>query len=211
MSLSRVLQPSSLLLLVSALSLVGSNLLAQEQTKTASASEMFMNGTIGFGIPYGGLGASFELGAGHFSSFAGLGYAPRRTIDTVVINATFNYLLGFRYYFDVNSDFIYPRIGLSFGWITNYYSERIGSESYKQKVEGLSLQVGTQFYSAEGFVLNLDLAMSSRHVILQEDMHPHFYTFYLRPAIGVGFDINSIGNRKKKSRTIKNERIDPLK
>lgn len=183
---------------------------AQDIEKQATSPELFSNINVGFGLPYGGIGLNAELGAGHFSSFAGFGFAPKRSIDTLTIKPTLNYLLGFRYYFDVKSNIIYPRIGAAFGWVTNYYNSKIGNESYSQKVNGLSIQVGTQFYSTEGVVLSIDLVMSSKYLIVSADSHPHFYSFYIRPAIGVGIDISGIKKKKKKAKTIKNDRIDPL-
>jgi len=185
-------------------------LFAQEQKASWSSSELFSNLNVGIGSPYGGLGLNAELGAGHFSSFLGLGYAPRRRLDTITIDPTFNYLLGFRYYFNVNSNVLYPRLGVSLGWVTNYYNERIGGDSYKQRVEGMSIQAGTQIVSADGFILSLDLSMSSRYVILNEDEHPYFYDFYIRPTLGVGLDIGRLGLKRNKRKTIKNDRIDPL-
>lgn len=184
-------------------------LAAQQDLEDKSIS--FMNLNAGFGIPYGGLGGNFELGIGHFSTFCGLGYAWERSIDSITIDPTVNYLLGFRYYFDVNSTIVFPRVGLSFGWVTNYYNENIGSQPYRQKAEGLSLHTGLQVYSTEGIVVNLDLVMSSKYVILNAEEHPHFYPFYIRPAIGIGIDLNSISfQRREKKKTIKNKEIDPL-
>jgi len=160
-------------------------------------------------MPYGGLGGNFELGAGHFSGFGAFGYAPKTSDGTAIIKASYNYQAGIRYYFDVGSNILFPRVGLGFGWITNYYDQRITLANYDQSVEGISLTTGIQVYSFEGFVFNFDLAMSSKLVITNPKTHPFFYGFYIRPCVGIGYDITRLFSRKR-SDTLKNKEINPF-
>lgn len=172
--------------------------------------KLYANVNAGFGMLYGGLGGNAELGTGHFSAFGALGYAPLRVLDTIRINPTVNYQFGLRYYFNVGSDVIFPRVGLGYGWITNYYNELIGNAPYKQKVQGLSLHLGTQFYSPEGIVVNFDIAAGSKYGIVNANEHPHFFGLYVRPSIGLGIDLTQFFSDRKKSEHIRNKVIDPL-
>lgn len=180
------------------------------QSENQAEPSYFLNAGLGFGMIYGGLGGSVEVGKGHFSTFGSYGYATKRIVDTTTIDPTWNYMLGLRYYINANSDVLFPRVGLGYGWITNYYSDKIGNAAYKQKVEGLSLHLGVQFYTPDGIVFNFDLGMASNIAITQASQHPNFYNFYLRPMVGIGFDLMNIFGEGDKSRKIKNKAIKPL-
>ncbi|MEZ4721314.1 MAG: hypothetical protein R2813_05485 [Flavobacteriales bacterium] len=182
---------------------------AQTTNSTKQNLDYFIAPALGFGMIYGGLGGTAELGYGHFSVYGSLGYAPRNSDNPVVIKNTINVQGGGRYYFDVGSDLIFPRIGFGYGWITNYYDERIGTAVYDQSVDGLSIHTGLQIYSEEGVIFNFDIAMSSNLVINNPSTHPYFFAFYIRPCIGVGYDVSRAFNRKK-SRRIQNKEINPF-
>lgn len=164
----------------------------------------------GFGLLYGGFGGSIEGGMGHFAGFGSLGYATKRSIDTLTIAPSVNYHLGVRYYFNVGNEVFFPRVGLGFGWISNYYTEAIASSEYDQNVKGLSLHLGAQFYTFEGLVFNFDVAMSSKFVITAPESHPHFFPFYIRPCIGIGYDLSNLFGEENGSKRIKNKEIDPF-
>jgi hypothetical protein len=115
-----------------------------------------------------------------------------------------------RYYIDAGSDLLFPRVGIGYGWITNYHSDAIGHLNYEQTVYGLSLHLGVQFYTPEGFVFNFDLGMGSRYTITQVDMHPHFYEFYIRPNIGIGYDLTKLITGRNKVERIRNQEINPF-
>ncbi len=172
-------------------------------------SNIYANANIGFGLLYGGYGLHAEIGKKHFGCFASFGYATERQIDNITIKPSINYHAGLRYYFDVNSDVVFPRVGLGFGWITNYYNEKIGNQPYDQSAYGLSAQVGAQFYAASGIVVNFDIAMSSNTVILSPQTHPHFFRFYARPCIGIGYDLQRLFE-KKKPKSVQNKEINPF-
>jgi hypothetical protein len=152
-------------------------------------SSFFANANGGFGMLYGGFGGNIEAGIGHFSGFVSVGYATARIYDTVTIQPSLNYQFGLRYYFDVGSDVLFPRVGIGYGWVTNYYDERLAGLDYDQHVEGISLHIGVQFYSMEGVVFNFDVGMSSKYAISQGDQHPFFYPLYVRPNVGIGYDL----------------------
>ena len=181
--------------------------IGQDGPKTSPS--YFSNASLGFGMIYGGLGGNAELGIRHLSAFGSFGYAPKSYGAPIPIQASYNYLLGFRYHFNVGSEMIFPHAGLGFGWITNYYDQRIGLMKYDQNVYGLSLHTGVQIYSEEGFVFNFDIAMSSSAVIANPNTHPYFYVFYIRPCVGVGYDLARVFN-KENGQTIKNRKINPF-
>lgn len=164
----------------------------------------------GFGMLYGGLGGNLEVGIGHFAGHVSLGHATKRVVDQVTISPTTNWGVGLRYYFDLMNDNIFPRIGLGYGWITNYYNESIGAQPYDQSAFGLLLHLGIQFYSAEGFVFSFDAGLGSRYTITNIVNHPHFYTIYVRPNVGIGYDLSRIWKKSSKSKTIKNKTINPF-
>ena len=169
----------------------------------------FSNASLGFGMIYGGLGANAEFGIKHLSAFGSFGYAPKSYGTAIPIQATYNYLLGFRYHLDAGSEMIFPHAGIGYGWVTNYYDQRISLIKYDQNVYGLSLHTGVQIYSEEGFVFNFDLAMSSSAVIANPDKHPYFFAFYIRPCVGIGYDLARVFD-KEKGQTIKNRKINPF-
>ncbi len=171
---------------------------------------VYSNINAGFGSIYGGLGGNLEVGIGHFSAYASTGYATRRVVDNIRIEPSVNWGVGLRYYFNLNNEVLYPRIGIGYGWITNYYNEAIGNQAYEQSVYGLLTHVGLQFYSTEGLVFNFDLGMGSKYTITNTADHPFFYTFYIRPNVGIGFDLTRIWNKSKEGKTIKNKEINPF-
>ena len=173
-----------------------------------SPAQYFASLSAGFGMMYGWLGANLEVGAGHISGFGGFGYAPETNDGNANIPSSFNYQIGLRYSFDVGSKFIYPRVGLGFGWVTNYYDERIKNKPYDHSVEGATLHAGIQVYSGEGFVFSFDAGMGSNLIITNQNSHPHFYPFYIRPCIGIGYDVSRLFDRK--NRKIKNDEINPF-
>lgn len=175
----------------------------------ATAKPFFANVNAGFGMFYGGLGGNLEFGYSHFSLFGAYGYAPEAVEGTIVIESTLNYQFGARYYLDVGSEFFFPRIGLGMGWVTNYYDERIGTAPYDQHVEGLTLHLGMQIYSSEGVVFNFDAGMGSNAAIIRSSSHPHFYAFYIRPCIGIGYDLTRLFE-KGGTRRVKNKEINPF-
>lgn len=182
---------------------------SQSTNETEATSLYFSNVSAGFGMLYGGLGGNFEIGVRHFSGFGAFGYAPKTTDGNAVIKPSYNFQAGLRYYLNVGSDIIFPRIGLGFGWITNYYDQRITLVKYDQNVQGLSVSTGLQVYSFEGFVFSFDLAMSSNLIITKPQTHPFFYGFYIRPCIGIGYDLTRIFGSQR-SGTIKNKEINPF-
>ena len=171
-------------------------------------AQYFASLSAGFGMMYGGLGANLEVGAGHFSGYGGFGYAPETNDGNVNIPSSINYQIGLRYSFDIGNQFIYPRIGVGFGWVTNYYDQRIKNKSYDHSVEGATVHAGIQVYSGEGFVFSFDAGMGSKLAITNQNMHPHFYPFYIRPCIGVGYDVSRLFNQKTKK--FKNDEINPF-
>jgi hypothetical protein len=171
---------------------------------------LFMNLNGGFGMLYGGFGGKYEGGIGHVAGFGALGYATERLIDTTRIAPSVNYHFGIRYYFNVGSDAFFPRIGLGYGWVTNYYSEKIGNQPYEQHVKGLSLHLGAQFYSPDGIVFNFDLGMASKYTILNSSSHPYFFPFYIRPNVGIGYDLTRLLGRGERQHNVKNRTIDPF-
>jgi len=159
---------------------------------------------------YGGLGANGEVGQGHMSGYGAFGYAPASTKDASTIHASLNYQFGLRYYLNVGSNVVFPRAGLGFGWVTNYYDSRIGSKTYSQHVNGLTVHLGTQVYSEEGLVFNFDLGLGSKYLILNPSSHPHFRTVYVGPNVGIGYDLTRLFSGGTKSRRIKNNEINPF-
>lgn len=184
-------------------------------TKSQSSNEesvpaAFGNANVGFGMLYGGLGINAEAGYLHYSSYACLGYAPTSTRDNNTINSSFNYQLGLRYYINVGSQVLFPRVGFGVGWVTNYYDSRIGTKPYNEHVNGLTLHLGAQVYSEEGFVFNFDLGLGSKYIIFNASSHPYFRTVYLGPNIGIGYDLSRLFNKEAKTRRIKNREINPF-
>jgi len=195
--------------LIALIGVLASGPLLSQSTNAGSSPSAYASISGGFGIIYGGFGGNAEFGYGHFAFNASTGYTTRRVVDNITIAPSVNWGLGLRYYFNVNSTAVYPRLGVGYGWITNYYNEAIGTASYDQSVYGLMLHAGTQVYSNEGIIFSFDLGMASKHAIARPFAHPHFYTFYLRPMIGVGFDLSRFWNKEDDSR-IKNRSIDPF-
>ena len=183
------------------------NIKGQEQVKESAP---FVNISGGFGNIYGGYGTNAELGSGHFALYGTFGYANERVIDTIRLNSTFNYQLGLRYYFNVGSEVLFPRIGFGYGWVTNYYNEQIGNVKYDQTVFGINMHVGTQVYSAEGFIFSFDINVASKYTISNENRHPFFYSLYVRPNIGIGYDLTRLFSQSKHKRHIKNKAINPF-
>lgn len=181
----------------------------QTSDESSSSPSFFTNINGGFGLLYGGFGANLEGGIGHFAGFGALGYAPARVVDTTTIASSVNYHAGIRYYFDVGSNSIFPRVGLGYGWIANYISEG-SSPSMDQNVHGLSLHLGTQFYTLEGVVFNFDVTFSSRYVITSMDRHPDFFGLYVRPCIGIGYDLTRLFSGDEDEGKIRNREIDPF-
>ena len=194
-------------LLILSFIILTSSLRAQEQT---SESVRFINASGGFGNIYGGFGANLEAGSGHLAAFGTAGYATARVIDTLLLNATTNFQIGLRYYFNVGSEVLFPRIGIGYGWVTNYYNAKIGNSSYDQTVHGINAHVGTQVYSPEGFIFSLDLNFASKYAISMGNNHPHFFTLYVRPNIGIGYDLTRLFGRSKRKTLIKNKAINPF-
>lgn len=202
--------PGHIFIALSFCALFHFSLPSRAQNNTDEATDFYMNLNGGFGILYGGFGGNLEAGSGHFSGFGSLGYATRRVFDTITIVPSLNYQFGLRYYFDTGNEFIFPRVGLGYGWITNYYNENIGNLHYKQHVNGLILHLGLQFYTSEGLVFNFDLGMASKYAIANPESHPYFYTFYIRPTIGVGYDFTHLFSKSKKGKHIRNKEINPF-
>jgi hypothetical protein len=180
-----------------------------ENTNEDPTSTYFASLSGGFGMMYGGLGANLEVGSGHFSGFGAFGYAPQTKDGTINIPASFNYQGGLRYSINIGSEFVYPRLGIGFGWVTNYYDSRIKMKSFDHHVEGITLHAGIQVYSNEGFVFSFDAGMGSKLTITNPNRHPHFYSFYIRPCIGVGYDVTRLFKRKD-GKKIKNDEINPF-
>ncbi len=180
---------------------------AQEQ---ASESNRFINASGGFGNVYGGFGTNVEVGSGHVAVFGTCGYATDRVVDTIRLNATVNYQAGIRYYFNVGSEVLYPRIGIGYGWVTNYYNVKIGNNNYDQNVHGINAHIGTQVYSPEGFIFSFDLNFASKYAISMASRHPFFYTIYIRPNIGIGYDLTRLFGRSQRKTLIKNKAINPF-
>ncbi|GAB5540026.1 MAG: hypothetical protein Salg2KO_21290 [Salibacteraceae bacterium] len=178
----------------------------QSETNTVS---YFANASGGLGMIYGGLGGNIEVGARHFSVFGAYGYAPQSSDLTITIPASYNYHFGLRYYANIGSPYIYPRIGVGFGWLSNYYNDRIGMSKYDHSVEGMSVQLGVQFYSAEGVVFSFDAGMGSKVLITNPNRHPYFFDFYIRPCIGIGYDIARLFD-KERGNKIRNKEISPF-
>lgn len=170
----------------------------------------FTNLNAGFGMLYGGLGANAEAGYGHFSGYGAFGYAPANSKDGTTIKASLNYQFGLRYYINVGSDMLFPRVGLGMGWVTNYYDSRIGTRAYDQHVNGLTLHLGAQVYSEEGFVFNFDLGLGSKYTLLNPTKHPFFRTVYFGPNVGIGYDMSRIFNKNSKQDRVKNREINPF-
>lgn len=178
--------------------------------KTDSGTYVYSNINLGLGLLYGGYGVNAEIGKKHIAAFASFGYATEKQFDNYTIKPTFNLNGGLRYYFDVNSEVLYPRAGLVFGWVTNYYSDKIGGMSYDQSAYGLSIQAGTQFYTSNGLVVNLDITGSSKFLILKKESHPNFFNLYIRPNIGLGIDLHKILKKRKSTQLIKNKPLTPF-
>lgn len=191
-----------------ALLMLAASFLHSQSNENPEPAEYFASLSAGFGMIYGGLGGSLEVGAGHFSGFGAFGYAPKTSDGTVNIPSSFNYQIGMRYSFNVGNQYLYPRVGLGFGWITNYYDHRIKNKAYDHSVEGASLHLGVQVYSGEGFVFSFDAGMGSKLAITRPNRHPYFYNFYIRPCIGVGYDISRLF--KSSGKHIKNDEINPF-
>jgi len=121
-----------------------------------------------------------------------------------------NYHFGVRYYFNVNNEYIYPRIGLGYGWLTNYHPDDGSVADYDQTVHGLSLHLGVQFYSQEGLVISLDAAIGTKYAITRPETHPGFYNVYVRPTIGIGYDLTRLLSKGERKRRIQNSTIDPF-
>lgn len=172
--------------------------------------QFYSNVNGGFGMLYGGFGGNIEAGVGHFAGFGALGYATERTIDTVTIAPSVNYHAGIRYYFNVGSEVLFPRVGLGFGWIANYYNDRLGNDPLDQRVSGLSLHLGAQFFTFEGLVFNFDVAMGSRYAITRASDHPLFFPFYIRPCIGIGYELTTLFRKDASNKMIQNKEIDPF-
>lgn len=189
--------------------LFSNNWLLGQGSNGEGSSGYFASLSAGFGMMYGGLGANLEVGSGHFSGFGAFGYAPETNDGPIKIPSSFNYQGGLRYSFNIGSEFVYPRVGVGFGWVTNYYDTRIKAKSYDHHVEGVTLHAGIQVYSNEGFVFSFDAGMGSKLTITNPNRHPHFYSFYIRPCIGVGFDIARFFERKD-GKKIKNDEINPF-
>lgn len=190
--------------------LLGLAFLPSVAQQTSLGSDPFYNINLGFGMPYGGLGLNGEYGKGHISFHAGFGYALRNKTDTIVIEDSWNWQVGARYYINVNSEVVFPRIGISYGWITNYYADRIGNTEYDQNVTGFSVHIGSQFYTLEGLVISVDLTGSSRVFIANVGTHPYFFDVYIRPAVGIGVDLHSLFSRGGDGKKIRNRAIDPF-
>jgi hypothetical protein len=169
---------------------------------------VFANVNLGVGSIYGGIGLNSEVGYKHMSVFGSFGYAPERLVEEITIKSSWNYHTGVRYYFDINQEAVFPRAGLGFGWITNYYNTKIGSASYNQNVYGFSAHAGTQIYSHVGVVFSIDLVVTAQPFILNSDQHPHFQNLYLRPTIGIGYDLQRLF--KKRTKNVQNKTIDPF-
>lgn len=169
---------------------------------------VFANLNAGFGMLYGGLGGNAEVGYSHFSIYGAYGYAPESADGLTVIKSSLNYQFGARYYLNVGSKFFFPRIGLGFGWVTNYHDDRI-TVPYDQHVNGLTMHLGMQIYSAEGLVISVDAGMGSKVAILNPGNHPHFFPFYIRPCVGIGYDLTRL-YAKGGTRRLQNEEINPF-
>jgi len=172
--------------------------------------QFYTNVNGGFGLLYGGFGGNVEAGMGHLAGFGALGYATERTIDTTTIASSINYHFGVRYYFDVGSDQFFPRVGIGYGWIANYYNADLNLKDYEQSAKGLSLHLGAQFFTVEGLVFNFDVAMASNYSLIQADRHPDFFPFYLRPCIGIGYEITTLFDKDDGRKKIRNKEIDPF-
>lgn len=178
------------------------------QSSNTDEDNTFGNVNFGLGTIYGGIGLNAEIGKKHMSVFGSFGYAPERLVDEIKLKPTWNYHAGFRYYFDINHEAIFPRAGLGFGWIANYYNTRIGTADYNQSVFGLASHVGLQFYSDAGLVISVDLLATASPFLLNADQHPHFTKIYLRPTLGIGYDVQRLF--KKRSKNVQNKTIDPF-
>ncbi|MEM9022956.1 MAG: hypothetical protein AAGB22_04395 [Bacteroidota bacterium] len=162
-----------------------------------------LNAKLGLGVPYGGLGLNLEYGYDRISIFLVKGWAwGRQATDEVRIDPTFNYGLGVRYHFRLRNEFLTPRVGLEMGWVTNYYNSKIEDRRYDQSVYGLSVQGGLEFLTEAGVLVNLDLAVTPDFAILTQDEHPFFFSWYIRPAIGIGYDFSALlyGEKRQKKR-----------
>ena len=194
-------------LLFSLLFVISTPSSAQEQSTESST---FVNASAGAGNIYGGFGINAEAGSGHLDGFGTLGYANERVIDTIRLNSSINYQVGLRYYFNIGSEVLYPRIGVGYGWVTNYYNANIGNDNYDQTVHGINAHIGTQVYSPEGFIFSFDLNFASKYAISMENTHPFFYNIYIRPNIGIGYDLTQLFGESKRKTLIKNKAINPF-
>lgn len=182
--------------------------IAYNQNSNNKEESTFGNVNFGVGSIYGGVGLNAEIGKKHISIFGSFGYAPERLVDEITLKPTWNYHTGFRYYFDIKHESIYPRAGVGFGWIANYYNTRIGPADYNQNVFGLASHVGLQFYSPAGLVISVDLLATARPFIVNVDQHPYFTKVYVRPTLGIGYDIQRLF--KKRNKSVQNKTIDPF-
>lgn len=181
----------------------------QAQEEEQASSDFFASINAGLGMPYGGFGLQAEIGKEHIAAFAAFGHATAVRDIPVTIPATWNWQVGTRYYFNVGSEMIYPRAGFAVGWITNYYHDLIGAAVYNPSVYGPSAQLGLQIVSVHGIVVNLDAAMAAEAFIFDRPSHPHFYDFYIRPSVGIGYEISRLSLARKK-KDLLNKEINPF-
>jgi len=179
-----------------------------QKAQAQNEGGQFANLNAGFGQTYSGLGLNGEYGKDPFGISISFGYQWKQKFDDILLDESFNWAVGLRYYIKVGNEMVYPRVGLQFGWVTNYYDARIEDNPYEPEVYALSGQLGVQVYSQRFFIFNLDLFVTPEFTVLDLEDHPHFYPYLIRPAIGIGLDLTQFLSSLKK--TEKNQKNKPI-
>ncbi len=153
----------------------------------------------GIGVPLSGIGLSGELRNHRVGFYGSSGYLYPIKTEQHTVSQSFNFGAGTYFYFNKIARNWQPKVGLHAGWLNNYYDERIGTESYKASVYGLSFLGAFEFHS-NWMYLNLGLCVDPGNMLFEKEKHPYYNSgqkLFISPFVSIGTSMGDLVQKNK--------------
>jgi hypothetical protein len=169
-------------------------------------SEKYLIAKLGKGICYGGYGINMEFRNKHLGYYIGYGYAPSFTMSNVKVKQSWNLAFGTVYHFFDNNSSFKPFVGIHFGWLNNYYHEKIKQNYYNPVVYGFAFRAGLEF-KEDIMHFKFSVDYDPGFAIVSKAEHP-YYANNMRFSTSLGFGIDLFNTRSVKIFKSKGKKTD---
>lgn len=160
----------------------------------------------GKGISFGGYGFNLEFRRKHFAYNFITGYSQKFESSTYTIPSSYNVALSSKYYIFNYKSTLRPYLGVHFGWLNNYYHDKIGNDAYDPIVYGGAMLYGIE--ASEGAVhFSFSFAIDPGFAIVDKYKHP-YYDSQFRFSTNIGLGINLYRLPKLNLRKKQDEEIE---